>query len=77
MAAFFGVRHFTRRITLLDPLPTVCLAGSKSLRATVRLPIDNLHLAGFGCLHSLVACRIKPFSCDAGHVFAFYRVKWF
>lgn len=61
MAAFFRVWRFTHRMMLLDVLSTVNLAGSKGCYTSVRLSINILQLAVFGCLYYLAATGLSHF----------------
>jgi hypothetical protein len=48
MTAFLDRRRYLFAVQLLDSSSTVCLAGSKGLRATVRVPIKDLWLGTSG-----------------------------
>lgn len=62
MTAFFRVRLFTRRVMLFDISSTASLAScTRALTPYVRLLVNNLHLADFGCLYCLSATGLSHF----------------
>jgi hypothetical protein len=62
MTAFLRVRRSTRHATLFNVLSTASLAScSKALTFYVRLPVNNLHLASFGCLYYLSTTGLSHF----------------